>query len=36
MLLARVIERKVSDDMAILKQKFASKNTQPNTNKIAQ
>jgi site-specific recombinase XerD len=33
---AKILDRKVSDDMAILKQKFADKNTRPNTNKIAQ
>ncbi len=33
---AKILDRKVSDDMAILKQKFADKNTRQNTNKIAQ
>lgn len=33
---AKILDRKVSDDMAILKQKFINQSTQPNLNKIAQ
>ena len=33
---AKILDRKVSDDMAILKQKFTDQYTQPNLNKIAQ
>jgi len=33
---AKILDRKVSDDMAILKQKFADKNLRLNANKIAQ
>ena len=33
---AKILDSKVSDDMAILKQKFINQSTQPNLNKIAQ
>jgi len=33
---AKILDRKVSDDMAILKQKFTDQYTQPKLNKIAQ
>ena len=33
---AKILDSKVSDDMAILKQKFINQSTQSNLNKIAQ